>query len=110
VCSFLLLLCAAAPVDLKVEDAAALALMGADAYQTVSFPPWRQERESDCIIGHHPSEASVVEYFAGAAVAHELAVSFAYRWHPWAARLIEAVTIGWEGETVAVNAGVRIGF
>lgn len=96
-------------MGLKVQDAAALALMGADAYQTASFPAWTEEREADCLIGHHPSRGSVAEYFAGAAVAHELAVSFAYRWHPWAARVLEAVTIGWEGQTVAVNAGVRFG-
>lgn len=84
--------------------------MGADAYQTARFPAWRYEREADCLIGHHPSEASVVEYFATAAALHELAVSFAYRWHPWAARALEALTIGWEGQTVAVNAGLRFGF
>jgi hypothetical protein len=63
----------------------------------------RYERESDIIIGHHPTAESTALYFGGIALTHLLLENALEKVSPRAADIVEGVTIGWEGETVLFN-------
>ncbi len=75
-----------------------------DAAQTAQFNrEGITERESDCIIGHHPRPANVALYFGGLSVGHLLATNLLRKVSPTAAYAFQGLTIGWEGGTVRAN-------
>ena len=89
-------------------EAIADALIATDAAQTAELTrEGFQERESDCIIGHHPKPASVALYFGGLTLGHVLVTNALEKVAPRWADVWQGVTIGWEAGTVTAN--VRLG-
>jgi len=95
------------PLHTIALEAMSQALFAVDAVQTASMGNGYYERETNCIIGHHPSRESVALFFAGAAVTHFLTENALEKVSPKLADAMEGLTIGWEGATVGWN--VRIG-
>jgi hypothetical protein len=113
---FLLSGCAALrnlPPETRAEEITWQSLHGVDALQTFSIArdPECFQEITDPVIGHHPSEVSVLLWAAGASVLHFLVTDYlAEHTSPTVVRLWEGITIGSTGYFVWHNhqIGIRV--
>jgi hypothetical protein len=108
-CSVWAILCLAHwPTQTVALETISQALIVMDAAQTAALvSEGYVERESDCILGHHPSAGSTAMYFGSLAVGHLLVTNALEKVSPKLTTAFQGLTIGWEGSTVALN--VRLG-
>lgn len=108
-CSVLAVMCFTAwqPHTIALETISDT-LIAVDAVQTSRLTrDGFVERESDCIIGRHPSPRSTFEYFGGLEIGHVLLTNALEKVSPRAADIFQGISISWEGSTIAMN--MRLG-
>jgi hypothetical protein len=91
--------CASWPTEGKVEESIYVAAEALDDFQTAHYKDYRNDREvwSDAIIGHKPSDRSVILYGVGSEALHFAVTDWlTAHGHDDYMRLWEVVSIGLE--------------